>query len=289
MSADRSGQRLRRPGPTAATSTELRPAPRDGTAEPAVMAIHRSGMVADAEGTEYPIRPMSILEGEGRAIHDFMVGRGYSQSLETGMAYGVSTLWLADAVARVDGGHHIAIDPRQVSGYHSIGTLNVERAGLDDVVETYVEVSEYRLPKLAGAKAKLDFAFIDGRHLFDSALIDFFYVDRMLRVGVRLRCTTCGCRAFASWPGSSARTATTGWCMSTRRASWDFRAGCTRWPSECATARWGVTGRGSAFGPRTSACSRRSVRTIGTTSTSSRSSPRGSQRRTTSSKPAARS
>ena len=121
MSADRSGQRLRRPGSTAATSMELRPAPRDGTAEPAVMAIHRSGMVADAEGTEYPIRPMSILEGEGRAIHDFMVGRGYSQSLETGMAYGVSTLWLADAVARVDGGHHIAIDPRQVSGYHSIG------------------------------------------------------------------------------------------------------------------------------------------------------------------------
>ena len=183
MSADRSGQRLRRPGSTAATSMELRPAPRDGTAEPAVMAIHRSGMVADAEGTEYPIRPMSILEGEGRAIHDFMVGRGYSQSLETGMAYGVSTLWLADAVARVDGGHHIAIDPRQVSGYHSIGTLNVERAVLDDVVDTYVELSEYRLPKLAGAKTKLDFAFIDGRHLFDSALIDFFYVDRMLEVG----------------------------------------------------------------------------------------------------------
>lgn len=161
----------------------LRPAPRDGTAEPAAMATHRSGVVTDAEGTEYPIRPTSILECEGRAIHDFMVGRGYSQSLETGMAYGVSTLWLADAVARVDGGHHIVIDPRQVSGYHSIGTLNVERAGLDDVVDVYIESSEYRLPKLAGSGTKLDFAFIDGRHLFDSALIDFFYVDRMLRVG----------------------------------------------------------------------------------------------------------
>ncbi|MBP8958771.1 hypothetical protein, partial [Candidatus Neomicrothrix sp.] len=60
-----------------------------------VMAIHRSGVVTDAEGTEYPIRPMSILEVEGRALRDFMVQRGYSQSLETGMAYGVSTLWLA--------------------------------------------------------------------------------------------------------------------------------------------------------------------------------------------------
>ena len=148
-----------------------------------VMAIHRSGVVTDAEGTEYPIRPMSILEVEGRALRDFMVQRGYSQSLETGMAYGVSTLWLADAAARVEGGHHIAIDPRQHSGYHSIGMLNVERAGLNNVVDTYVESSELRLPKLVESKTKLDFAFIDGRHLFDSALIDFFYVDRMLRVG----------------------------------------------------------------------------------------------------------
>ena len=148
-----------------------------------VMAIHRSGVVTDAEGTEYPIRPMSILEVEGRALRDFMVQRGYSQSLETGMAYGVSTLWLADAAARVEGGHHIAIDPRQHSGYHSIGMLNVERAGLNNVVDTYVESSELRLPKLVEAKTKLDFAFIDGRHLFDSALIDFFYVDRMLDEG----------------------------------------------------------------------------------------------------------
>ena len=163
--------------------SSLRPAPRDGTGEPAVMAIHRSGVVADAGAAERSIRPTSILESEGRAIHCFMFWRGYSQSLETGMAYGVSTLWLADAVARVDGGHHIAIDPAQVRSYQSIGMLNVERAGLDDVVDTYVEYSENRLPKLVSAKTKLDFAFIDGRHLFDSALIDFFYVDRMLRVG----------------------------------------------------------------------------------------------------------
>lgn len=174
---------MRTPGKRGTQPESLRAVSRGGSAEPAVMALHRSGLVTDAEGTAYPIRPTSILESEGRAIHDFIVQRGYAHSLETGMAYGVSTLWLADAVARVDGGHHIAIDPRQVRGYHNIGRLNVERAGLDDVVETYVELSEYRLPKLAGAKTKLDFAFIDGRHLFDSALVDFFYVDRMLRVG----------------------------------------------------------------------------------------------------------
>lgn len=153
------------------------------TGEPAVVAIHRRGTVSDADGNVYPIRPMSILESEGRALHNLVVERGYSQTLETGMAYGVSTLWLADAVARTAGGHHIAIDPRQRGGYHNIGRLNVERAGLDDVVEVYVERSEMRLPKLVADRTTLDFAFVDGRHLFDSALVDFFYVDRMLRVG----------------------------------------------------------------------------------------------------------
>ena len=30
---------------------------------------------------------------------------------------------------------------------------------------------------------RIDFAFIDGAHTFDHALVDFFYIDRMLNVG----------------------------------------------------------------------------------------------------------
>lgn len=30
---------------------------------------------------------------------------------------------------------------------------------------------------------RFDFVFIDGRHLFDCVLVDFFYVDRLLEIG----------------------------------------------------------------------------------------------------------
>ena len=43
--------------------------------------------------------------------------------------------------------------------------------------------SHHVLPKLAAEGRKIDFAFIDGWHTFDHTLIDFFYIDEMLRVG----------------------------------------------------------------------------------------------------------
>jgi len=39
------------------------------------------------------------------------------------------------------------------------------------------------LPRLCAEGERFDFVFIDGRHLFDCVLVDFFYVDRLLEVG----------------------------------------------------------------------------------------------------------
>ena len=39
------------------------------------------------------------------------------------------------------------------------------------------------LPKLLNEGIKIDFAFIDGMHLFDYVLVDFFYVDLLLNKG----------------------------------------------------------------------------------------------------------
>lgn len=43
--------------------------------------------------------------------------------------------------------------------------------------------SELILPRLAGDGLRRDFVFIDGSHLFDSVVVDFFYADRLLPVG----------------------------------------------------------------------------------------------------------
>jgi hypothetical protein len=72
----------------------------------------------------------------------------------------------------------------------------VQARGLDffTLIE---EPSELALPKLLERKEIYDFGFIDGWHTFDHTLLDFFYLNRMIRVG--------GMIVFddANWPSVS--------------------------------------------------------------------------------------
>jgi hypothetical protein len=55
----------------------------------------------------------------------------------------------------------------------------------DSPLEAVVEGSEWTLPRLASApdRPELDFALIDGCHGFPMVMIDFFYIDIMLKKG----------------------------------------------------------------------------------------------------------
>ena len=91
----------------------------------------------------------------------------------------------------------------------SIGVRNVERAGFTER-HTLVESFDYiALPKLLQEGARFDFAFIDGMHLFDYTLLDFFFVDVMLDVGgwvivrCRLDCSSSLSLSLSLSPSSS--------------------------------------------------------------------------------------
>jgi len=43
--------------------------------------------------------------------------------------------------------------------------------------------SHQALPRLEAAGLEIDFAFVDGAHWFDYVMVDFFCLDRMLKVG----------------------------------------------------------------------------------------------------------
>jgi predicted O-methyltransferase YrrM len=115
-------------------------------------------------------------------------------SLEVGLAHGVSALFICEALSKIDDAHHIIIDPYQgrfdmphydlrEDGYKGIGLYNLSRAGYDKMIEFYEELSYRVLPRLEEKGRKIDFAFIDGWHTLDYALVDFFYIDKMLKVG----------------------------------------------------------------------------------------------------------
>jgi predicted O-methyltransferase YrrM len=164
-------------GPTAHGYRE-----RTAAVNEVIEQIVRSGRVMDAEGNAY--EPVSAVTREsGTLLYDFVRAVKPASTLETGMAYGLSTLFICQALQDNGAGCHIAIDPFQASEFKSVGVLNVERAGLSHRFQLRQDAADIVLPRLCTEGRTLDFAFIDGWHLFDYTLVDFYYIDKMLKVG----------------------------------------------------------------------------------------------------------
>jgi predicted O-methyltransferase YrrM len=101
-------------------------------------------------------------------------------AIEIGLAHGISTLAITQAlVHNGSGGRHYVVDPFQHAAYDGVGLANLDRAGLREHVEFYEAFPEEVVPRFPRA----DFAFIDGSHLFDLAIVDFVLIDKRLNTG----------------------------------------------------------------------------------------------------------
>jgi predicted O-methyltransferase YrrM len=152
--------------------------------------------VSTADGRTLPLIS-SIDAGEARFLDALVREVRPNVTLEVGLAYGCSALAILNASP--SGSRHIAIDPHQHgigddwkgmsltaeqrSGWRGIGMANLDRAGFGDRVELIEETSHQALSILERRGERVDFAFIDGWHTFDHALVDFFGVDLILNVG----------------------------------------------------------------------------------------------------------
>ncbi|HKV40723.1 MAG TPA: class I SAM-dependent methyltransferase, partial [Blastocatellia bacterium] len=104
--------------------------------------------------------------------------------VEVGLAFGISTLYILEALSAAGGDKLIGMDPAQHDGYWRGGGLhNIQRAGYESLYEFHENTSQQVLPALVARGQRVDFAFIDGWHTFDHVLIDFFYIDQMLETG----------------------------------------------------------------------------------------------------------
>jgi len=146
-----------------------------------IKQIYESRFVQDADGNNISPFPTAISEESGAILYDFIRDRGLHNTIEVGMAYGLSTLYICEAHNVCGCGHHVSIDPYQEKYYKSIGRLNIQRAGLEKYSTVYIAPSHSVLPKLISSDERFDLAFIDGSHLFDYALVDFFYIDMLLK------------------------------------------------------------------------------------------------------------
>lgn len=165
--------------------------PRELSAlNPILKRILEEKRVTSQTGESRPLHS-AITVDEGLFIQDVIQQNKPRFSLEVGCAYGVSSLFICQALKDVGAERHIIVDPFQLgndhtgsdAGYEGIGLANLERAGLSSFIKFYPELSYRCLPWLEREGCRLDFAFIDGMHTFDYVLVDFFYIDKMLNVG----------------------------------------------------------------------------------------------------------
>jgi len=149
---------------------------------PVLAEMLATGSVVAPDGSTIAL-DYNISTEEGEAIQRLIREIRPRVTLEVGCAYGVSTLFICEALAEVGGERHIVIDPVQDEGWNGIGLHNAKRAGFGDLIEFHQEPSHMALPSLVRSERHVDFALIDGWHTFDYVMVDFFYVDLLLRVG----------------------------------------------------------------------------------------------------------
>lgn len=147
-----------------------------------IESIYMRGTVSNGEEV-FPLES-SVSPAEGALIERVIAETRPKVYVEVGLAYGISALYAAKALSNtgVTYTHHV-IDPAQHTDWHGVGMYNLMANGFSDNTILHEMGSEQALPLLEQQGIEIDAAFIDGWHTFDHALVDFFYINRMLRVG----------------------------------------------------------------------------------------------------------
>ena len=148
--------------------------------------LDRDGfVVADADGSRHDVRTVSISTGEGEALRKWVSSENAAQTVEIGLGYGVSALYICEGLIRNGrpDARHVVLDPFQARRFADCGLQVLEEAGVRPLVEYHAEVSQIALPAFLKEGRRFDFGFVDGNHRFDSVFVDLFYLGRLLRKG----------------------------------------------------------------------------------------------------------
>ncbi len=149
-----------------------------------IEAIYRDGTILGEDGQRYTIKPTSVTPERGAFIRDLCGREQARTTLEIGMAWGLSTLFILEALAEQNASiSHTVIDPFQTSRWYGAGRRAVHDAGWNDKVEILEEFSRVALARMETEKRQFDFIFIDGGHRFEDVFVDLIFADTLLKPG----------------------------------------------------------------------------------------------------------
>lgn len=143
------------------------------------------GTAVGSDGRVHELFPVAVSPVEGEALRAWVGRERARQTIEIGLGYGISALFVCEAlVAAGDAGaRHVAIDPYQATRFGNCGLQVLADAGLSELVEVHALESQVVLPRLLSQGRSFDLAFVDGNHRFDGVFLDLAYLGRLLRPG----------------------------------------------------------------------------------------------------------
>lgn len=144
--------------------------------------LFQSKTVLGRRGNPIPLE-VYIPKLEGELLYSIVRYLRPMATMEIGLANGISALYIAQALRDNGMGRHLAIDPFQHTDWEEAGLVTLERANLDELVTLEARPSHSVLPDLEQEGLRVQFAFVDGNHLFDYVMADFLGIDRILDVG----------------------------------------------------------------------------------------------------------
>jgi predicted O-methyltransferase YrrM len=146
---------------------------RDGTA------------IARSDGSVHRLFPIAVTAAEGEALRDWVTRESAARTIEIGLGYGISALFIGEALlAGADvSARHVALDPYQATRFAGCGLQVLDEAGLGALIEFHAEESQIALPRFWSEGRRFDLAFIDGNHRFDGVFVDLVYLGRLVRPG----------------------------------------------------------------------------------------------------------
>jgi len=145
--------------------------------------IYKRGFVLDSNGEKRQIFPVSLLEHESEFLYNFCLDNKIKKVLEVGLGFGMSSVYIGQALLENGCLGHTIIDPWQEETYQNAGLLTINEAKLNHQIKYIKEKSELILPKLVSSNEQFDLCFIDGCHTFEHAFIDSFYCDQLISEG----------------------------------------------------------------------------------------------------------
>lgn len=147
-----------------------------------VEAVHRRKHVVLSDGTRKEITG-AVTTDEAARMAGLILERQCCSTLETGVAFGISTLAVCLALDAVNAPNtiHYGVDPEQWSVHQGAAVALHDEHGIQTPLRILEGCSHEVLPPLLKQGVQLDFAFIDGWHTFDYTLLDFFYIDKLLK------------------------------------------------------------------------------------------------------------